>query len=60
METAILKSAEILKSIKPLDSEDFDSNMNRNLYSHIKELLKTKYAMNDNETFKSKWILFKR
>ena len=51
METAILKSAEILKSIKPLDIEEFDSNMNLNLYSHIKHLLKTKYAMNDNEKF---------
>ena len=51
METAILKSAEILKSIKPLDEEEFDSDMNKNLYTHIKYLLKTKYAMNDNEKF---------
>ena len=51
METAILKSAEILKSIKPLEEEEFDSDMNKNLYTHIKYLLKTKYAMNDNEKF---------
>ena len=52
METAILKSAEILKSIKPLESEEeIDSDMDKNLYSHIKYLLKTKYAMNDNEKF---------
>ena len=51
METAILKSAEILKSIKPLEEEEVDSDMNKNLYTHIKYLLKTKYAMNDNEKF---------
>jgi hypothetical protein len=51
METAILKSAEILKSIKPLEEEEVDSDMNKNLYAHIKYLLKTKYAMNDNEKF---------
>ena len=51
METDIIKSSEILKSIKPLDFDEFDSDMNRNLYTHIKDLLKTKYAMNDNEKF---------
>ena len=51
METVILKSAEILKSIKPLDIDEFDSNMKRNLYTHIKKLLETKYTMNDNEKF---------
>ena len=51
METAILKSEEILKSIKPSEKREFDSNMNQNLYEHIKRLLKTKLAMNDNEKF---------
>ena len=51
METDIIKSSEILKSIKPSDVDEFDSDMNQNLYTHIKELLKTKYAMNDNEKF---------
>jgi hypothetical protein len=51
METDLLKSAEILKSIKPLETKEFDSNMHLNLYAHIKQLLKTKYAMNDNEKF---------
>ena len=51
METDIIKSSEILKSIKPLDFDEFDSDMNQNLYTHIKDLLKTKYAMNDNEKF---------
>ena len=51
METAILKSAEILKSIKPLDIEEYDSDMHKDLYTHIKYLLKTKNAMNDNEKF---------
>ena len=51
METDIIKSAAILKSIKPSDVDEFDSNMNQNLYTHIKELLKTKSAMNDNEKF---------
>ena len=51
METAILRSAEILKSITPSEKEEFDSNMNQNLYTHIKELLKTKNALNDNEKF---------
>ena len=51
METDIIKSSEILKSIKPLDFDEFDPDMNQNLYTHIKDLLKTKYAMNDNEKF---------
>ncbi len=51
METDIIKSSEILKSIKPLDYDEFDPDMNQNLYTHIKDLLKTKYAMNDNEKF---------
>ena len=51
METDIIKSSEILKSIKPSDVDGFDSDMNQNLYTHIKELLKTKCAMNDNEKF---------
>ena len=51
METDIIKSSEILKSIKPLDFDEFEPDMNQNLYIHIKDLLKTKYAMNDNEKF---------
>ena len=51
METALLKSAQILKSITPSEKDEFDSDMNQNLYTHIKDLLKTKYAMNDVEKF---------
>ena len=51
METSLLKSSQILKSIKPSEIEEPDSDMNRNLYSHIKYLLQTKYAMKDNEKF---------
>ena len=51
METSLLKSSQILKSIKPSEIEELDSDMNRNLYSHIKYLLQTKYAMKDNEKF---------
>ena len=51
METSLVKSSEILKSIKPSEIEEFDSDMNKNLYYHIKNLLQTKYAMKDNEKF---------
>ena len=54
METAALNSSEILKTIKPSNSEEEeeeDSDMHRNLYTHIKNLLKTKYLLNDNEKF---------
>ena len=54
METAIIQSEEILKSITPLnpqEEKEEDSNMHRNLYNHIKNLLKTKYNLNDNEKF---------
>ena len=51
METTILKSSEILKSIKPSELNELDSDEKKNLYSHIKELLRTKCAMNDNEKF---------
>lgn len=36
METALLKSAQILKSITPSEKDEFDSDMNQNLYTHIK------------------------
>ena len=51
METALLKSEEILKSITPSKLEEEDADMNRNLYTHIKNLLKTKYTLNDDEKF---------
>ena len=51
METALLKSVEALKSIVPENTEEEDADMQRNLYTHIKNLLKTKYALNDNEKF---------
>ena len=54
METAIIKSSEVLKSIKPLnyeEEEEQDADMHKNLYNHIKNLLKTKYLLNDNEKF---------
>ena len=51
METSLVKSSEILKSIKPSEIEEYDSDMNKNLYYHIKNLLQTKYAMKDNEKF---------
>ena len=54
METAALNSSEILKTIKPSnfeEEEEEDSDMHRNLYTHIKNLLKTKYLLNDNEKF---------
>ena len=70
METALLKSVEALKSIVPENTEEEDADMQRNLYTHIKNLLKTKYALNDNEKFddlledispnKNIRILFKR
>ena len=43
METAALNSSEILKTIKPSnfeEEEEEDSDMHRNLYTHIKNLLK--------------------
>ena len=54
METAILKSSEILKSIKPSnyeEEEEENADMHKNLYTHLKNLLKTKYLLNDNEKF---------
>ena len=51
METAILNSEQILKSIKPSPTGHYDADMNQNLYTHVKNLLKTKYQMNDNEKF---------
>ena len=54
METDIIKSSEILKSIKPSnfeEEEEQDADMHKNLYTHIKNLLKTKYLLNDNEKF---------
>jgi hypothetical protein len=51
METALIKSIETLKSIHPENEEEEDADMNRNLYTHIKNLLQTKYALNDNEKF---------
>ena len=51
METDIIKSSEILKSIKPKGADDCGSKLCQNLYTPIKDLLKTKYAMNDIEKF---------
>ena len=51
METAMLNSEEILKSIKPRGLDDPVADMHKNLYTHIKNLLKTKYLLNDNDKF---------
>ena len=51
METAMLNSEEILKSIKPRGLDEPDADMHKNLYTHIKNLLKTKYLLNDNDKF---------
>ena len=51
METALTKSMEILKEITPENVEQEDADMHKNLYNHIKNLLKTKYELNDNEKF---------
>ena len=51
METALIKSVETLKEIRPENTEEEDADMHRNLYTHIKNLLKTKIALNDNDKF---------
>lgn len=57
MKTEILNSAEILKEIRPTiptkneQEEEIEQDPEINLYSHLKELLRTKIAMNDDEKF---------
>ena len=49
METEVSNSEKILKSIVPQNSNEKDEKPN--LYTHIKQLLKTKNLINDDEKF---------
>ena len=49
METEISNSEKILKSIVPQNTNEKDDKPN--LYDHLKQLLKTKYLINDDEKF---------